>query len=364
MGQRQMCEVGHCTTKALLDDPESNTFNLACIDNTISYGESREQLVETMKRVVRRFKDGNVLLNGQDADGGMDVEALAVQRAEWCGVRFDLVSKEVQLTEKHVGKLGLSLSMRESWSRRSVYAHFGLLFWAIGLADHNPGDYFCALGFYASLCRQFSEAEHFGAGEKFLDEPAEISDDCMAAIAQWTREVMRNQPIVVRPHGRANWLVAVDACATGFGYVAVNPETGDVRLHGQRWPRAFYVANLFKMHRSAFTEPHGVIMSMCHLLEYTGVLQRVHVWTDSVTARAVGAKGFNARSADINDCGRRLRQLFPPQFFVFSFAHLAGKLNVGADALSRGAKVDEVDVAGEAARLLQLEAAAEEQRRA
>ena len=127
MGQRQMCEVGHCTTQALLDDPESNTFNLACIDNTISYGESREQLVETMKRVVRRFKDGNVLLNGQDADGGMDVEALAVQRAEWCGVRFDLVSKEVQLTEKHVGKLGLSLSMRESWSRRSVYAHFGLL---------------------------------------------------------------------------------------------------------------------------------------------------------------------------------------------------------------------------------------------
>ena len=78
---------------------------------------------------------------------------------------------------------------------------------------------------------------------------------------------------------------------------------------------------------------------MCHLLTHTGERQFIHVWTDSVTTMASGNKGHNWTSADVNDCMTRLRKLFPEELYCFSFAHIAGKDNVAADALSRGNKV-------------------------
>ena len=61
--------------------------------------------------------------------------------------------------------------------------------------------------------------------------------------------------------------------------------------------------------------------------------------TDSVATQTGGNKGFNARSATINDVLVRLRRTFPAEFFEFSFEHLPGTSNTVADYLSRGKAV-------------------------
>ena len=110
-----------------------------------------------------------------------------------------------------------------------------------------------------------------------------------------------------------------------------------------------------KLHRSVFTEPHGAVYAMCHLLTDTGAKQRIHIWTDSVTTMVAGNKGFNARSEDVNACVLRLNKLFPlERGFTFKFGFISGKMNVVADKQSRALRVTWADLEGGAAQLQAL----------
>jgi hypothetical protein len=353
-GQRHIVEVGHTTLQRLIHRPGKRCSSLAIIDNGYFAGETKEDCREDGIEFVKRCAEANCLLNGDTSD----IEKLITTTADCGGIRLNMTDKTTCLPDAMVQKVRTSWDLRQQWSVRSFLSHMGLLTWAIGIVTCNPGDYFPALGAFASVCRDLSLLDDDRDRDAFLKSRIVIPDVAFRALEAWTERVVLNEPRRVPKRDDKSqlpdWLACVDSCGTGFGYVALNPNTGEVRTHGQRWPRLFAEKNRASLHRSVFTEPHGVIMSLCHLLTVVeGRVQRVHVWTDSITTMVGGNRGYNGRSEMINDVLRRLRDLFPAEYFDISFAHIPGIENVVADALSRGKEVDMGLLQGAAHRMVE-----------
>jgi len=349
MGQRQMVEVAHTATRKLTDFQGRQCETAAIIDNVIFVGGSGDDFGPVLhdgKCFVERVRRVNGTLN-EDVS---DVEKLIVTKMDWGGVALDFTNKTVCVTEKVLIKMRFSFGNRENWTYRNLVAHFGFLFWAIGLADINPGDFFPALVFYASVCRSIALMGEADAAE-FWDQPAVVWASAMPAICAWTERVLENVPRKVPPQCSAgiDWIVCVDSCAIGWGYIAVNRVTGETRTHGERWTQEFRRQNSSKLRQSVFTEPHGVFNTACHLLSHTGQQQRVHFMTDNVATMSSGNKGFNSRSATINDVLLRLRNYFPAETFAFTYEHLPGTSNTVADYFSRGKAVSGDMIEGAAA---------------
>ena len=352
MGQRQSVELAHTAMEKLVHHPELECSTAVIIDNAILVG-SAEQCLRDAKAFLGRCNEVGCTINEDTSS----VESLVSTKQDWGGVSLDFSNKTTCLTEKFVEKVKLSWSLRQHWSRESFASHMGLLFWAIGLIECYPGDYFPALQRYTMVSREAALLLNAPAAvqKEFWAGPIEISGVAEDALAQWTEAVIANTPRVAVKDTKEDlpdWLFSVDACRSGFGYVAINCRTGEIFHHGQRWSAPFVAKYGHKLHRSVFTEPEGVIMSLCHRLPFTGKTQRVHIFTDSVTTMSAGNKGFCCSSADVNSCIARLRKLFPPDLFRFSFFHIAGVENEAADAASRGRVVTEVQLEGAAAHML------------
>lgn len=341
MGQRQAVETAHTTMQLLTDIPGRCCSCAEIIDNAIFVGDYDDCLHDGIAFAERCDRAGCTL--NEDTSSKAAIESLITQSIDWNGGHIDFKHKKVCLTQKILDKIRLSWSLRDAWSNRSFAAHMGLLFYSVGLVVADPGDYIRAIKSFAAVSCQASYLEDPVARDNFWSAPlCELSSSALVDLRAWTQQVLRNVPVRVSDRAektRPAWLVAVDSCSIGFGYLAVNPETGDTRTHGQRWPDAFAAKNRHLLHQSVFTEPHGVVMAMCHLLRHDPARpthQLVHIWSDSVTTVATGNRGYSTRCDSANDCLQRLRRLFPAEFFSFSFSHIAGTLNEVADAASRG----------------------------
>ena len=352
MGQRHVVAAAHTTLRKLDLDPENECDSIAIIDNVLKVGDTEDMCIRDGKRFLRRCAAVNADMH-EKID---DVETLVTQELEWGGIGLDFKNKTTRLTHKMVDKMRLSWSIRDKWSNRDFCSHMGCLFWTVGIIQVYPGDYFAALQCYGRVCRDFALLDGDDKIKNlFWNVPAVIPDDVMQDLQRWTDRALRNRPRYVPeesvPDAQPDWLVCVDACRTGFGYVALCPRTGKAHHHGQKWPAAFAAKNRHRLHQSVFTEPEGVVMSMCHLLSRTDSVQRIHIWTDSVTTMRGGQKGYNSRSEQVNDALRRLRTLFPEDHYFFSYAHIKGSDNTVADAASRGRRVTFAEVQGAASQM-------------
>jgi len=348
MGSRQAPAVAHSATRKIADFPGRECVNASIIDNHIIIGNDRDAVRRDGKRFVDRVAQVGGKLN-EDVHTDGEIDELICSEIEWGGVKMSLIEKTVTLTDKVRNKLRASWANRMSWNHRGVAAHFGLLFWALGLSNVNPGSYFPALQYYAYMCRGFSECD---MDSDYWDEPAVVWGTAMAALEEWTAAVLEGGPRrVPSPEecSKRDWIVCVDSCAIGWGYVAIDTVSGEIRTHGERWDQRFRLENRHRLHQSIFTEPAGVHRMACHLLRHTGQFQSVTVYTDSVTTMCSGNKGYSARSEAVNESIVNLRKVFPAEYFAFDFKHIAGIENVVADALSRGRKPTNQQLRGAAA---------------
>jgi len=337
MGQRQMVEVAHTATKKLADVPGRESVSEVIIDNVIYVGE-RDQLLRDGAAFVERVRSVRGTLN----EDTTDLDRLIVQRGEWGGVAFDLERKTTWLTDKIINKIKLSWARRAEWSYRNLLAHYGLLFWALGILDVSPGDHYAALRFYSHLCMSFAAAKE-NHQEPGYDEPAVVWPTALQALGEWTAAVLANKPRQLAVKHDVVWRMCTDACRFGWGYVAMNEASGEIRTHGAQWGSDFVQRNRAVLHRSTFTEPEAVVASCCHLLARNGTRQRIVVGTDNIPTKCNGNKGFSARSFAQNECRARLRRLFPPGEFDFDFRYVPGDENIYADELSRKGKIASED---------------------
>jgi hypothetical protein len=322
MGQRQAVEVAQAATELLIDFPKSCRA-LAYIDNVIFVG-SRDQVLRDASEFVRRVR----LVGGTLNDASDNLEALFSHAGDWCGVALDLSSKSVKLTDKILLKLQTSFARCSDWSLRNFAAHVGLLFWAWGILDIPMPEFFPLLRFVSKVGRELLDAP-----ESAWDQRADIWPSALPSLHRWTELALANLPRPVPSVSEPEWLMEVDASAWGWGYFALNRESGEVRMHGEPWSPRMRSLHGEKFLRSTFAEPHGIHNALCHLLSTKGP-RRVRVGTDSSVASASFTRGFNTHSFDINEVLRANRAAFGPHF-VIEFLHVPGTKNV-ADSLSRG----------------------------
>lgn len=344
MGQRQSVQVAQRAMQKITDVPGRRTARAVCIDNGLIVGDKESvrhdliQIRERAKRVGCTLNEANEM----DSDIDSCITTGMGPTSGWGGICFDLATKETWLTEKVLAKIRRSWENLRAggWNHGGWEAHIGCLMWSLQIIEVPISEYFALLRFHSSVSHQLSHR-----GDELRQEPITIPPDVMRDLTAWTELCFANKKFVQPPPGKraATWLACSDACRWGWGYVAVNTVTGEVREHGERWSRQFRLMNWPKLHRSTFTEPQGVVNAMCHLLRATGEPQHVIIGTDNVVTKCAFNKGWNTASYDINNCIRRLRTLFPAPAFTFSVQYVPGKLNVLADKLSRGFRTGATD---------------------
>lgn len=329
MGQRQAVPVAALATALLLDIPMRRTTTNAVIDNVIFVG-SRDAVAHD----AQAFVDRVARCNGQLNEDTSNVASLVKTSGDWCGVRLDFWYKTVALTDKIVEKVEVSWGRRDIWTYRGFAAHTGLLFYSWGILEAPMAEFFPLLRFISHCGRLLQERPDL------WDSPAHIWPSAMPSLASWTAIALANKPRYVRAPADPEWLVCTDASRWGWGYVAVDTATGELRSHGAAWNAQQKTMYGEKLGKSTVAEPLAIVCAMCHLLT-RGSPKRVKVGTDNTVAEASYNRGFNSHSYDINECLGRLQKYFGPEF-VFEFKHIPGAQNI-ADPLSRGQQLAQGD---------------------
>lgn len=352
MGGRTSVQVAQSAMRQLANVPGGRTARGVCIDNCILVGDE-SSVRHDLLAVRDRAAIARVTLNEAETLE-KEPDALIVQRGEYGGIFIDLETKETALTEKIVAKVKMSYANRHRWSVKGFAAHVGLLFWAIGVIDIPIASFFALLQFISRTSQLMTK---FANDPSAWNRPIAVWETAMRDVDEWTALCVANKKKkVVRPpeDSEATWLMATDACRWGWGFVAVNQETNEVRHHGERWRWAFWQKHGHKLHRSTFTEPWGVYFSCCHLLSHTGKKQHVIIGTDNTVTEAALNRGYNAHSFDINACIQSLRAMYPPDFYTFKCRYIPGDVNKYlADPLSRTGVTSEEE--GQIARRLRRE---------
>ena len=324
MGQRQAVEVAQTASRLLLDFPDKKSSkSMAYIDNVVFIG-TREGVIADATTFVERVKS----VGGQLNEDTTDLAALVRTSDVYGGIHMDLTNKTTRLADKTITKLKYSWARRESWTWRNFAAHIGLLMWANGIIDTDMCQHFTVLRFVSRVGSLMQSED-----DKRWDDTAVVWPSVWAPLAAWTALVEQNKPRFVPVESEPEWLLEVDASSWGWGYIAVNTITGEVRTHGERWSFGFRRLHGYKLRRSTFTEPHGLHNSLCHLLSLDGP-RSVRIATDSTVTRASFERGFNTHSVDINDVLKKTRAFFGGMF-KFDVMHISGTTN-NADGQSRG----------------------------
>ena len=318
-----------CATTARVTDFVTSGGRDTYIDNILFTADSREALVADLTVFKERCAACSITVN-EDMN---DLPSLISRTTTYRGITFDMTEKTACLSDKTVNKIKLSLSLIDSWTYRGFAAHLGLLFYSMQIIEIPVHSFFNLLRFVSHVGRIMQEAQ-----DARWDEQVEIWQSARVQLEAWTEIAIRNEPRVIQKKRDADVLVLVDACRTGCGYVAVDLRSNEVFYHSETWSAEFTRQHgEEKLQRSVFTEPHGMLVMKRHLLQrLRDVPTSFLVGTDNVTAKAVFRRGYASRSFDLN-CVASLDRSCVDRRHQWEYVHIPGKLNVLADALSRGA---------------------------
>ncbi len=348
MGQRQGCDIGQTTTQFLMDfEDRQCVVAHSVIDNSAFVG-SYEQVLHDAKIFVQRCRDAGVTLNEFAQIEEKGIESLILQKGEWCGVALDFVEKTVKVTEKTLQKIEISWNNRANWTVRQFSAHIGLLFWTWGILDIPIHEFYPLLRFISETSRRMQQ------DETLWDTPININNfkSSLAPLEAWTTLARNNSPHRLKQSTDSKWFICTDASAHGWGYVAFNQETGEIRFHGAQWTqrqlsKIFSRNGVHKIKKSVYSEPLAIYFSLCHFLKNGDEVKiefaekfkddlrmKIKIATDNSSAQHTMNRGFASRSFDINEAIKNLRNQFLPSQFDFEFCYVPGWLNP-ADPFSR-----------------------------
>jgi len=322
MGQRQAVNVAVAAINLLVDFKRSSRRCLTYIDNVVFVG-SREQVIADAREFVERCRFAGVIMN-EDVS---DLAALAVPAGGWCGVFLDCAAQTVCMTIKSVERTAQSWANRHIWTWRGWAAHVGLLFWSHGILEIPMYRFFPLLSFMSRVGARLTESP------ELWDVPAQVWPSAMEIMEEWTNIVVENRPRKVVVYSEPEWYLCTDASRWGWGYVAVQSITGEVRSHGAPWDAAFEARHGDMLGHSTFAEPHGVVNSLCHLVAPGAGVRRVRVATDNMATRWAFDKGWSPHAPQFNSALTRLHGMLPGVAIEMMF--IKGESNP-ADKPSRG----------------------------
>jgi hypothetical protein len=136
--------------------------------------------------------------------------------------------------------------------------------------------------------------------------PITIWPSALADLKAWVAHALANAPRKIIDTTTPNVFMLVDACATGFGCVALDTRTGVTFAHGANWSDETVGKYGAQLQESVLAEPLAAIICKQWLLQRldcsTPVV--VAIGTDSVTAKAVLSRGYSFKSYRLNCLAR------------------------------------------------------------
>ena len=323
-GLSHMVFVGVSVTDRLTDIELGTATLDTHIDNIAVFDSSREGCIELIKIIAERAKMCGITIK----DDLSDIPAKVKTEHTYCGIAYDLVNKTVAVPEKTLTKIRLSLSLMDRWTVRSFAQHFGLLNYAAQIIDVPRCNYFNLYRFISATACRMHESNH-----QQWDTPIEIWPSALAELKHWTEVVLENTPCYVPEPTPPNLLMAVDACATGWGYVALDEVTGEMWKFGATWDNRFVSKYGRLLQRSTFTEPWGIFLAKSHIMSKISGSRHFLVGTDNVASKYTFNRRYNSRSYHLNAVAKRDYDSFPQ--LQATYIHIAGSKNFIADELSR-----------------------------
>ncbi len=339
MGLTASVGVASALHEVLLDFPRRSARCEIVIDNVVFVG-SREDVLHDSRIYRERCASIGAVLNDLD----VPLENLAVQHGEFCGVVLDLVEKTVCLAKKSVERARLSWSLRNEWTWQGYQSCIGSLFWSWGILDVPMHGNFALLRFLSRTSADLAERHDLWTA------PAKVWPTALKDMERWMRILLENKPRKVPVSKEPEWIVATDASRWGWGYVAVNSETHEVRTHGSAWSP--YMEHRYgeRLGSSVLAEPKGLVNAMCHLLAPDrDSAKKVLVLSDNSATCAAVNRGFSTHALHLNACIGQLKNSFPQ--YEFEVQHIAGQENP-ADKPSRNSQLSEQEAAEAAQALL------------
>lgn len=314
------------------------------IDNYLFVDDDDEKIAADLRELNARNSAAGGTLNEKE-QLERDPRSLIASRLDWVGLALDFEAKTVRCTQALCDKVALTWQLLSDhpFSYRQLGSHVGMLRYAALLIDVPLASFFRLNSFMSQVGLAMQQCN-----DECWDERVDITEPVWNDLAAFTQIVLRNEPQQqVRDLLEPDFYVTVDACASGYGYAALELRTGAVFTHSERWSARDWQVYGSRWHASTFSESQGALRMKQHLL--AALEQRdasspspsppprryFLVGSDSVTAVALFRKGYATKSYFLNEVAKADRGTPLLQRDQWAFRHIAGKDNVVADKLSR-----------------------------
>jgi hypothetical protein len=227
----------------------------------------------------------------------MELLCTPTQCYEWLGVQYQHGTTPTRcLGPKSLAKIDAAAAVLTApTTRRQLAAVFGLLFYAADVIGHTRS--------HTTLAHHFGLLRFFRRNVSCIDETASWEDIVHLPIslrteaARWLQELRKNEPVDVllgvreaaadEPSGYDVVLVS-DASESGWGAIAWNPLSGDLRAEAFEWSA---LDRLHDVGSSVVAEPLAIKKALLRFVAPTNGL-RVLILTDHSGLVAAVRSGF------------------------------------------------------------------------
>lgn len=310
MGARASCALAQFAIRTLTRAAAAvSGVKVFCyIDNVLILGDK-----EQVEEATRRF-EGDCAYVGATINLG---ERKAQTTVEYCGMVLHLATKEIEVSEKTIGKAKILFELQNK-TVRLFSATCATLAFMSRVTQHSMSHYYDLMQFWRKIHQLAAE------DEQIWDKGVEVPSKAQEQLRLWYGKVMENKKVHIRfPSSEPSGWMIVDASEKGWSGILLQRD-GTVTV-------ATGNATSKKWGSSTKSEPWGWYNSVKAL---TTNKSKGHIvtLTDHESLTFPINKG-RARHWHYNEVIRRTENIRPE--LTFSAIHIPGECNI-ADPTSRG----------------------------
>ena len=214
MGQRQSCFIAQTALEILVGESSDRVSKLSYIDNAKLTGDKKNIVKE-----LRSFRDRTIEAGATFTELKDDkpLEQLVSDTVEYLGLRLDHTNKKIQLVDKVIEKLKLSISKVSTWTIRQWSNHVSILLYTYYALRYK-------LGRFEQILKVWARVQ----SRAYLDPHIwDTSASSLPSLCDWTSERILNPWVDVRVDEKPSFTLITDASSSGWCGILISNTSGE-----------------------------------------------------------------------------------------------------------------------------------------